>query len=555
MGRRKWPALMNTLSEALWMAGVLAAAALAPTNVSLRFLQFCLAACRKLARNGLWVVVGMFVFGLLASALLCSRGYLPQPVIHDDFSNLLASDTFARGRLTNSPHALWQHFEGMHIIQQPTYMSKYPPGNGLMLALGQALFGEPIVGVWLSMGLAAAAIAWMLRGWLPPYWALLGAVIAVCRFAPSWGVMYTGGALAACGGALMMGAVHRLARSARPRYAMLAAAGAAILANTRPYEGLVVAVVCAVFILASRPNLMPAFARIAAPALIVLLPAAVWMGYYNQRVTGDPLLMPYQQHDAVYAANPLFLWQPDLEQVPEYRHKTMQNYYEAWERPRYLRKREFFGFNSSLVTKIYVFSRFYFGPALLIPVLLMLWGQVAGMALPGVAVAAVLLALTQTLYLHPHYAAPIAGAMILIAVQGMRRLRLWRPWGHPVGTVLTAGIVAVSLLYLLAPLSLMIAGPGRAARPRTKIVEQLRREGGKHLVLVRYPPGHSSHEEWVYNREDIDQAAIVWARELDPASNRRLASYFSDRRFWRLVLPEAKVVTMDRSRLLSAPVD
>ena len=150
---------MNTLSEALWMVGVLAVAALAPASVSSRFLRFCLAACRKLSRSGLWVVLGMFVFGLLASALLCSHGHLPQPVIHDDFSNLLASDTFASGRLTNAPHALWQHFEAMHIIQQPSYMSKYPPGNPLMLALGQVLFGEPIVGAWLSMGLAAAAIA------------------------------------------------------------------------------------------------------------------------------------------------------------------------------------------------------------------------------------------------------------------------------------------------------------------------------------------------------------------------------------------------------------
>lgn len=547
---------MDTLSEALWMAGVLAAAALAPANVSLRFLRFCLAACRKLARSGLWVVLGMFVFGLLASALLCSRGHLPQPVIHDDFSNLLASDTFVSGRLTNPPHALWQHFEGMHIIQQPTYMSKYPPGNGLMLALGQALFGEPIVGAWLSMGLAAAAIAWMLRGWLPPHWALLGAVIAACRFCPSWGQMYTGGALAACGGALMMGGVRRSTGSSRPRYAILAAAGAVILANTRPYEGLVTAVVCAVVLVSSLPAWKPALVRIVAPALVVLLPAAAWIGYYNQRVTGDPLLTPYQLHDATYAATPLFFWQPDVDPIPEYRSQIIRDFWVSWERPRYLRRREFLGFNASLVTKIYKFSRFYIGPALLIPILLMLrWGRGSGMAFPGAAVVAVLLALTQANNLHTHYVAPVAGAMILLGMQGLRILRLWKPKGRPVGAVITGSIVAVSLMYFLVPLSLTLIGPGRSAAPRTKIVEQLEQEGGKHLVLVRYPPGHSSHEEWVYNRADIDQAAIVWASEMDSTSNRRLATYFSDRRFWRLVLPEAKVVKIDRSKLLSAPVD
>ena len=533
------------------MAGVLAAAALAPTIISSRLLQPCLAALRKLARNGRLVVAGMFIFGVLASALLSANGYLPQPVIHDDFSNLLVADTFASGRLTNPAHPLWQHFESMHIIQQPTYMSKYPPGNGLMLALGQALFGEPIAGVWLSMGLAAAAIAWMLQAWLPNYWALLGAVIAACRFAPSWGEMHTGGALAACGGALLIGAVKRLTRCQRPAYAIWAAAGAVVLANTRPYEGLVFTVICAAFLAVSRPGVKTALKRIIAPALLVLVPAAIWMGYYNQRITGDPLLLPYRLHDATYAANPLFLWQPDLERIPGYRHQSMRDYYEGWERPRYLSKREFLGFNSSLVTKIYVFLRFYVGPALLIPMLLMipLWRK-SGMALPGAAVVAVLLALTQALYLHPHYAAPVAGAMILIAVQGMRRLRLWRPADRPVGAALTAGIVGVSLLYWLAPLSVVLTGPGRDATPRTKIVSQLQEQSGEHLVMVRYPPGHSSHEEWVYNRANIDQAKIVWAREIDPASDRRLAAYFSDRRLWRLALPEGKVVEVERSSLL-----
>lgn len=175
------------------------------------------------------------------------------------------------------------------------------------------------------------------------------------------------------------------------------------------------------------------------------------------------------------------------------------------------------------------------------------------MALPATAVVAVLLALTQALYLHPHYAAPVAGVMILIAVQGMRRLRLWKPVGRPVGAAVTASIVAVSLLYLLVPLSLTLVGSGRQATPRTQIVEQLHQQGGKHLVLVHYPPGHSSHEERVYNRANIDQAQIVCARQLDPESNRRLADYFSDRRFWRLMLPEAKIVEVDRASLLSAP--
>src|ERR1043165_2279560 len=126
---------------------------------------------------GLLVALSAFVL----SASLSVLGRMPEPEVHDEFSNLLAADTLAHGRLTNPTHPMWVHFETFHVIHQPTYASMYYPAQGMFLAFGEVVLGHPFWGVWLSSGLMCAGICWMLQGGLPPLWAFFGGALRVMR--------------------------------------------------------------------------------------------------------------------------------------------------------------------------------------------------------------------------------------------------------------------------------------------------------------------------------------------------------------------------------------
>ena len=260
-------------------------------------------------------------YSYFASLGVPSGGRRSVPIISDEFSYLLAADTFAHGRITNPPHPMAQFFDTFEVLQRPTYMSKYPPVQGLFLALGQ-LLGQPWIGVLISMALAYGAVLWMMQAWLPPKWALLGALMLMLQFDffGNWADGYWGGFPALLGGALVMGGFRRLTRGPRAQIkneikdAVAMAVGVGILANTRPYEGSIlcatVAVGLGIWLFGNRRGSLGwrPWGAIAAIAGIVSLVFA-FMAYYNWRITGNAFLLPYIAYDQTHNPIPIFVWQ------------------------------------------------------------------------------------------------------------------------------------------------------------------------------------------------------------------------------------------------------
>ena len=87
-------------------------------------------------------------------------------------------------------------------------------------------------------------------------------------------------------------------------------------------------------------------------------------------------------------------------------------------------------------------------------------------------------------------------------------------------------------------------------------MQRLEAVGGRHLVFVRYDPGHSFHDEWVYNAAAIDDAAIVWSRMLGEAEDRNVARYYDGRAIWVAAVNErgARVYRYGLAGAEDAPV-
>jgi hypothetical protein len=511
---------------------------------------------RLARRRGLSVFVIGFV-ALVARLSILPLSPIPDPFVHDDFSFLLAGDTFASGRLTNPTPPMWMHFESFHITMKPTYMSMYFPAQGMALAAGKVTTGNAWFGVLLSAALMCAAICWMLQAWLPPGWALLGGALAIMRLSlfSYWVDTYSGGgAIAAIGGALVLGGLPRFLRNVRIRDGMWMGLGAAILANSRPYEGFLVCLPVAFtlfwWVVKKRSPAPPVvLRRMAAPAVLLLVTAA-GMAYYNYRVFGNMFTPPYAVNRATYATAEHFLWQSPRP-MPVYRHEIMREFYTNIELATFLRQKTLPGYFEGAALKLALLILFFFGTALVPPLIMLPWA-LRDRRIRLVAITAAVLAagLAVETWFIPHYLAPFTAGIYVILLQSMRHLRAWRPDGQPTGLMLVRMIPVICLVLVgarlyAAPLNVDLGqrrqmnwyGSKPEGLQRAHALAKLASYPGPQLAIVRYAPGHPYFDEWVYNSPDIDKSKVVWARDMGTAANQEVLRYFHDRTAW-LVQPD-----------------
>ena len=485
-----------------------------------------------------WLAAVALIAGVIALRLaLIPLLPVPIPIVTDEFSHLLLADTLLHGRVANPTHPFWQHFESLHIIQQPHYVSSYFPGHALVLAAGILALHSAWAGVVAECAAFLGILYWALRGWMPSRWALFGVLLAALRFAIGsyWVNAYHGGFLPAAGGALVFGAFARLRKRASFSQGLVLGLGLAILAGTRPFEGLAFALPFVIILAWEFRTRFSALARIAIPAVAVAAIAVVSLGVYFTHITGSPLVTAYQISQKTYGWPIGLAWTPPPGIA--HRHIELARYY-RYEIGEHEKVDGPIDFVEYLTVRLQEYWRFFLGPALTIPLIMLgvVWQRrrilFAGLA--GV-LAAVLLEGAAS----PHYLAPAAAVIVAILVECCRHLQASRVRILPL-------LPAVMALVLVLRIGAETAGLPYTQKlnfqswccrvegnlNKARIAAKLQQIPGDHLVFVKTKTDEMNLFQWIYNEADIDHSRVVWARDLGADRNSQLQAYFAARQVW-----------------------
>jgi hypothetical protein len=462
------------------------------------------------------------------------------------------ADTLLHGRLANPPHAMHQFFETFFVLHQPAYSSMYPPGQGLLLALGTLISGVAWTGVLLVTGAFCAACYWMLRGWVTPAWALFGGALAVIEFGPlcQWTNSYAGGGLSAAAGCLVFGALPRLRRYARSRDALLLAAGFGIHLLTRPFESLFLLVVALFFAPCYlRREHWPRLLRLCGLATLSVIPAVLVIFCQNRAVTQRWSMLPERLHQYQYGIpasltferNPVPHLALTAQQETAYQAEVLQHGAGTDSLTRFLLRLEY-------RVRYY---RFFFLPPLYLALVAFLFA-LRDRELWWVTAVLAIFALGTNLfpYLLPRDLAAATCLFVLASVVGLRQMGRLRMGNTALGVEMANVLIVLCVaefvswygmhlfetpqLYPILRYETWDSINHQDPQRRIEVRRQLASVPGQLLVFVRYSPRHIYRNEWVWNEADIDRARVVYARDLGPEEDEKLIRYYPNRRVVQL---------------------
>jgi hypothetical protein len=506
---------------------------------------------RWLAQRSIWCLLLLAVLPVILRLALLRTHPVPTPDTADDFSYLLLSDTLAHWRLANPVHPMHRFFEAVFVLQEPSYSSIFSPGQGIVLALGQIVFGSPWAGVVLSMAALSASIYWMLRAWTTPMWALIGGLLGVFEFGPlsPWMNSYWGGAVAASAGCLVFGSLPRLQARWRNRDAALLGAGLGVHMLTRPFESVFLALCVVLYCVPVVINGIewPRMGKAATIALLAAVPAIALTLFHDHAVTGSWTTLPYSVSRYQYGVPTTFTVHPNPEPHRVLTHEQSIDYQaqrlvhgEGTDTVR--------SYFERLISRFRFYRFFFFAPLyLVLPFFLV---SVREFRFLWVLLSVIVFTLGTNFYpyFQPHYIASLTSVFLLVSVTALERVSRWSKDVSRTILLLCAaqflfwyGVHLSSSPKLLSALSPYETWDyinygdldGRAA-----INQRLAQAPGNQLVFVRYWPSHL-FDEWIHNAADPDASRVIFAGDLGPGENEKLRQYYPDRTPW-ILEPDAR---------------
>jgi hypothetical protein len=244
----------------------------------------------------------------------------------------------------------------------------------------------------------------------------------------------------------------------------------------------------------------------------------------------------------------MFLNQP-LRESPGYHNEAMHWFHEEWEAGVFLVQQNWNGYLYEKGEKLRILWKFFLGWCLTIPAAIGAFASAVASFknrrsvhrllgwMGGTAAALIVLVHSQTVWINPHYMAPLVPFLWCWIGLGLATLSSWTMYRFEVGLLLSITCVSFAALLMWDEFETNVsltANHNEWHLQRRDIESKLQSTDRRHLILVEYDASHSVHEEWCYNSADIDCSKIVWARDLGSAKNERLLEYFSDRTIHRL---------------------